>query len=88
MASSMDTISEAFNKIHGGMSKPYIIKLDQEDLVIEKMWNVLKAIPGLTKDTMIKEYDAFLVEIVRAKWYLIMTILKIMKYILLKYGSL
>ena len=31
MVGSMDTICEAMNKIHEGMLKPYIIKVDVED---------------------------------------------------------
>lgn len=76
MAGSMDSISEALNKIHEGMSKPYIVKVDQEDSdsVAEKMYDALKAIPGLTEEVMIRAYDSFLVETARAKGFLRMTV--------------
>ena len=72
------------------MSKPYIVKVDQEDFdsVVEKMYDALKAIPGLTKEVMIRAYDSFLVETTRAKGFLRMSVLERIKYILLKYGGL
>jgi hypothetical protein len=90
MAGSMDSVSEALNKIHEGMLKPYIIKVDQgeSDSVAEKIYDALKAIPGLTEDTMIRAYDTFLVETARAKGFLRMDISERIKYIVLKHGGL
>ena len=90
MVGSMDSVSKALNRIHEGMSKPYIIKVDEEDSesVGEKIYDALKAIPGNSEDSMIKAYDTFLVETKRAKGFLRMTEGERVKYIQLKYGGL
>ena len=61
MAGSMDTICEAMNKIHEGMLKPYIVKVDEEDSesVGEKIYGALKGISRISEDSMIKAYDDF-----------------------------
>ena len=90
MAGSMDTICEAMNKIHEGMLKPYVVKVDEQDseCVGEKIYDALKGISGISEDSMIKAYDDFLVETKRAKGFLRMTDGERVKYIQLKYGGL
>lgn len=89
MAGSMDTICEAMNRIHEGMLKPYVVKVDEEDSesVGEKIYDALKGINGISEDSMIKAYDDFLVETKRAKGFLRMTKGERVKYIQLKYGG-
>ena len=90
MAGSIDTISKALNRIHESMSKPYIIKVDEEDSesIGENIYDALKAIPIFSEDSMIKAYDTFLVETKRAKDFLRMIEGERVKYIQLEYGGL
>ena len=64
--------------------------MDQEDsnLVVAKMYDSLRAILGLSEDTMIRAYDTFMVETMRAKDFLRMSDSERVKYILLNYGGL
>lgn len=88
-ASLMDVICETINKLHEGLSKPQIIKVDQSDLEkdLDDVYDVLKAIPELSLTTMLVAYDSFLVEPARAMWFLIMTQEEKIEYIQMKFGG-
>lgn len=87
MAGSMDVICEAINKLHEGLKSTQHIAMDEGhiDSVNDKVYDALKAIPNLNEDTMLQEFDSFLLESARAKGFLRMTEAERVNYIRLRF---
>lgn len=83
MASPMDVIYEAINKLHQDLTSTQHISMDEGhiDSVNDKVYDALKAIPNLNEDTMLQEFDIFLLESTRAKGFLRMSEAERVKYI-------
>ena len=90
MAASLDVISESIYEIREGIKQAHTIRFDKEDTKKEAadLFAALKAIPGISQQTMTIASDNFMQEPTRAIWFLEMDDAAREDYIRYKFGGL
>ena len=90
MASSLDVIWEGIQDIQECMRESQIVKVDKGEMKqdVSATFAALKAIPGLSRQTMIVAYDTFTSEPTKAWGFLEMSPEEKEEYVWYKFGGL